>query len=271
MFTIRVVEGMLVLTEIPIQEYRATLDRCAEDLLWEAGVGVPSVDAFDLAERLGIVVTRDRGLAARARYARLRPRTGSRQSIETIAVADEDRPERRHFAVAHEIGEANVYRVFDALGVDPREASAGVRETLANALAGRLLVPSRWLIGLWRDSDGELPELKHRFATASHELIARRVLECVRSPLVVAIVDQGRPAWRRWNLSGAVPPRRRLEIDCLRHAHETGQSAWGEGRDEALSGIGPPIVRVRAWPIHEPGWRREIVITELVGDEPEWF
>lgn len=260
-----------MLTEIPIQEYRATLDRCADDLLWEAGASLPPVDAFRLAERFGMVVTRDHRLATRARYARLRPRGGSRQSIETIALADEDRPERRHFAVAHEIGEANVYRVFEALGVDPREASHGIRETIANALAGRLLVPTRWLIGLWRDTDGELPELKQELATASHELIVRRVLECVRSPMIVTVVDQGRLAWRRWNLSGSAPPRRGLEVDCHRESHESGQPAWGSGRDEPLCGVGPPIARVRAWPIHEPGWCREIVITELVGDEPEWF
>ena len=30
-----------MLTEIAAEEYRATLDRCVEDLLWEAGVDRP--------------------------------------------------------------------------------------------------------------------------------------------------------------------------------------------------------------------------------------
>lgn len=169
------------------------------------------------------------------------------------------------------MGEANAHRVFDALGVDPREAAEGTRETMANALAGRLLAPQRWMRGVWRDTDGDLFELKHVFATASHELIARRVLECTPRALIVTVTDQGRVTWRRWNLSGAAPPRLRLEIDCWRHAHEAAEPAWGDGRDEPNAVGGPPIERVRCWPIHEPSWRREISFTELVSDEPEGF
>lgn len=259
-----------MLTEIPAEEYLATLDRCAEDLLWEAGVDRPPVDAFLLAERLGLVVGRDQRLDGRARYARLSTRAG-RASLESVFVAEEDRPERSGFAVAHEIGESRAHRVYESLGVDPREAAPSARESVANALAGRLLVPRRWLTGFWRDAEGDLFDLKQVFATASHELIARRALECVRAPLIVTVTDHGRVAWRRWNLSGPTPPRLRLETDCQQYAHETGQPAWGDGRDEPHSAGGAPIERVRCWPIHEPGWRREITFTELVDGDPEWL
>lgn len=258
-----------MLAEIPVTEYRAAIDRCADDLLWEAGVGRPPVDAFGIAQRLGLVVTHDATLPGRARHVRLAP--GDRRAgIRAIVLATEDRPERRQFAVAHEIGEAYAYRVYDSLGIDPRETVASAREGVANALAGHLLVPTKWLRGLWREHDGDLRDLKHELATASHELIARRVLECVRRPLVVTLTDQGRVSWRRWNLSGPAPLCLGLEAECQQHAHESGHPAWGDGRDEPHTVGGPPIERVRSWPIHEPGWRREITFTELYDDCPEW-
>ncbi|QDV73392.1 ImmA/IrrE family metallo-endopeptidase [Botrimarina mediterranea] len=255
-----------MLTEIPTEELHATLDRCALDLLWEASVDRPPVDAFVIAENLGLVVAQDQGLVGRGRFARL---AGGRP-LEAILIAGEDRSERRHFVVAHEIGESQAHRVFEALGVDPREAAPSMRESIANTLAGRLLAPRRWLVNLWRDLDGDLLEIKHVLATASHELIARRLLECVRAPLVVTVTDHGRVTWRRWNFSGSPPPRLRLEVDCQQYAHETGQPAWGDGSDEPHSAGGAPIERVRCWPIHESDWRREITFTELVDADAEW-
>ncbi|MEO0530906.1 MAG: ImmA/IrrE family metallo-endopeptidase, partial [Planctomycetota bacterium] len=133
-----------MLAEIAATEYRQVLDRCAEDLLWEAGIDGPPTDAFRLANQRGMAVARDAAMSSRARFGRLANRSGG-AALETIVVAEDSRPERRHFAVAHEVGEANAFRVFDALGVDPREATAGTREAVANALAGRLLAPQRWL------------------------------------------------------------------------------------------------------------------------------
>ncbi|TWT95819.1 hypothetical protein Pla108_28960 [Botrimarina colliarenosi] len=259
-----------MLTEIPSEEYHAVLDRCVEDVLWEANLDRPPVDAFVLAARLGVVVATDAVLPGRARFARLAA-GAERLSLDTIVIAAEERPERRHFAVAHEVGEAHAYRVYESLGVDPCETAGAVREGVANALAGRLLAPRRWLTGLWRDLEGDLFELKTHFATASHELIARRVLECVRTPLVITVTDNGRPLWRRWNRSGPAPPRLRLELDCQRDAHASGRVVGGLGCDEPQSAAGTPIDRVRCWPVHEPGWRREITVTELVDSDSEWL
>lgn len=263
-----------MLAEIPVEEFRLTLDRCAEDLLWEASIDRPPVDAFLLASRLGMTVARDATLGGRARFARLQSEAslgaGSRGALEAIVVAPDDRAERRQFAVAHEVGEARAHRVYEALGIDPREASAGARERVADALAGRLLAPRRWLDGVWRDVDGDLLALKEVFATASYELVARRSLETVRAPLIVTVTDHGAVTWRRWNLSGPAPGRLRLEIDCQLYAHEAGDPTWGDGRDEPHSLGGAPVERVRCWPIHEPGWRREIAFTEVVGDDADW-
>ena len=65
----------------------------------------------------------------------------------------------------------------------------------------------------------DLLELKRRFATASHELIARRMLEC-RPAVIVTIFDQGRIAFRRGNLPGRVPPLSPAERACWQGVHE---------------------------------------------------
>ncbi len=258
-----------MLAEIPATQYRAALDRCAADALWESRIDRPPVNAFRLAERLGIVVAQDSLQSSRARIVRLAEPAA--EPRDAILLADEPRSERRQWAVAHEVGETQAHRVFEALGVDPIDAPTSAREEIANALAGRILLPIRWFNGVWQEADGDLPEIKRAFQTASHELIVRRALDCVRTPLIVTVTDQGNPTWRRWNLSGPAPPRSRLEADSELHAHRFNEPAWGDGRDEPSMANGAPIERVRCWPIHEAGWRREITLTELRGDEPEWW
>jgi len=248
-----------MLAEVPVEQTRGVLDRCADDLLWEAGVAEPPVDAYAVADRLGMVVTRDAALRGRARFARLASESVL-GGVETIVLADERREERRQFAVAHEVGEAHAIRVYDTLGIDSRETAPRTREAVANALAGRLLAPRRWLQRVWRECDGDLIALKRVFRTASHELLARRVLECVAAPTIVTVTDNGRVVWRRTNTRYAAPPRTRLEVECQRRAHATAAPVAARSDDDELA-------RVRCWPIHEEGWRREIAFSELHGDE----
>lgn len=246
-----------MLAETPVEEFAATLDRCAEDALWEGAVDRPPVDAFALARRLGLEVAEETTLTHRARF--VRP-----QQVSTgralIVVAPDTRPERRHWAVAHELGEWLAGRVFELLGVRPQEAPSLSREGIANALAGRLLAPRRWLHGVYLDSDGDLFALKRCFATASHELLVRRLLECVTPPLAAAVYDHGRLAWRRWNRPGAPPPVVSIEADCQRFAHDTSEPANSGFMVE------PPILRTRCWPVHEPDWKREVVLSECVDE-----
>lgn len=255
-----------MLAELPTQQVLATLDRCAEDLLWEAGVGAPPIDAFAVAARLGMAVVRDERLTNRARFARLASESPC-GGVATISLAPDDREERRHFAVAHEIGEAHACRVYQTLGVDPLEADPHSRESVANALAGRLLAPRRWLLGVWREAAGDLLEVKSVFRTASHELLARRLLEAVPAPLVATITDNGRVAWRRWNLPGPAPPRSPLEIECQLEAQRGEAPVWFDRLSD--SGL-HHLAQVRCWPVHEPGWRREITLGWLLADEPMW-
>jgi hypothetical protein len=147
--------------------------------------------------------------------------------------------------------------VFAELGVDAAGEAEGTREAVANRFAGCLLLPREWFLAEGADCEWDLADLKARFATASHELVARRMLE-MPPPVIITLWDQGRLVWRRSNVPGRVPPVAACEEDARRVAHEQGLAARCE-RSELPDGVED----VRAWPVHEEAWRREIVRTEL--------
>ncbi len=234
-----------MLAEFAREELSAGLDTVAMEVLAEAGVERPPVDAFQLAGALEISVVTDNRQSGRARYVRL----GGHRA--TILLRSDPRPERRHWAVAHEIGEHAAHRMFALLGVDPRETVPGAREVVANHLAGRLLVPGAWFAADGSGCRWDLLELKARYATASHELIARRMLEC-RPPVIISIFDQGEVHFRRSNLPGRVPPPSSVEMHCWQWVHDRNRP---QQTYEGLRAI-------QGWPVHEEGWKREILRTE---------
>lgn len=236
--------------EFTREELAAGLDRVAEEVLAESGVRGPPVDALEVARRLGIALAWDDRQEGRARYVRLCDRRSGR-SRATILLHPEPRRERRQWAVAHEIGEHVAYRAFDRWGVDPRTAE-GAREAAANNLAGRLLLPSQWFVADAAVCGWDLLKLKARYSTASHELIARRMLEC-RPLVVVSIFDHGRLKFRRGNLPGRAPPPLRAEMECCRRVHLCGRPSRRRK--------GP--CTIQGWPIHEEGWKREILRMEV--------
>lgn len=115
-----------------------------------------------------------------------------------------------------------------------------------------MLLPTAWFAADGAAAAWELTALKARYDTASHELIARRMLEC-RPAIIISVFDHSRISWRKSNLPGRVPPPSEAELDCWHGVH-TG-SPRAESRD------GPKLIR--AWPIHEDGWKREILRTEI--------
>ena len=240
-----------MLPDLTLEELAEGLDAVVEEILARYGWKQPPVDAFRIAEAMGITIALDDCQEGRARYVRLQDRSKSR-SKATILLRTDPRVERRQWAVAHEIGEHVAYRVFDRLGADPRESSPRAREQIANQLAGRLLIPSCWFNRDAHACDWDLLELKRRYRTASHELIARRMLEC-RPAVIITIFDQGRITFRRGNLPGRIPPPSSTEWSCWRWVHEKNE------RHEATNGM----CIIRGWPIHEEDWKREILRFEV--------
>lgn len=246
-----------MLAEVPDQHFSTVLDSCAAELLWEAGVAAPPVDAMKIAAQLGLLVAHDAKMACRARFVRLGDPFRSGAVQETIVVGPSERPERMQWAVAHEIGESVAYRVFDSVGLPSDGAPPGMRESVANLLASRLLLPVQWFTSAANELDWDLPSLKRVFSTASHELIASRMLDMTPS-VVITVCDQRRVHWRRGNAASGVPSMHRFERDVWQRVHRS-------GRDEAVfcddADIG--LERVACWAIHEPGWKREILRSEV--------
>ena len=244
-----------MLTEIPAEQFVAALERCAEEILAETEIVSPPVDSIRVAKRLELSLATDTTMRERARFVRL-PATGR----GTILLAEEDRPERVQWAVAHEIGEHRAYRVVELLGIDLVDLPASGRERIANRLASCLLLPKPWFSADGRAAEWDLLDLKSIYRTASHELIARRMLE-MRPLVIVSLFDQGELRWRIGNSNLRPSSLVSAERDTWQTTFESGRSATYEGD---LSGQG--IADIRCWPVHEPGWRREILRTELA----EW-
>jgi len=236
--------------ELAPEEIAAALDAVATDVLGSAGIHAPPVDCLHLARALGITVAVDDSQPGRARYVRLCGRR-SGPARPAILLSGEPRGERRHWAIAHEIGEHAAHRVFDRLGIEPCETARNARETVASQLAGRLLLPTRWFVPDAEECRWDLLAMKLRYATASHELIARRMLECP-PPVIISIFDHGELWFRRGNLAGRAAPLSTVELECWRAVHTLGlaRQEWEATRT------------IQGWPVHEEGWKREILRTE---------
>ena len=249
-----------MLSEIPADEFAAALDACADQVLWEAGVVRPPVEAAAVAERIGLAVARNDAMAGRGRFVRLAdPRSGG-DAQGTIVVGPAERPERHEWAVAHEIGESVAHRVFEALGVRPEFAPDDAREQVANHLASCLLLPRSWFAADGIEFDWDLAALKRRYTTASHELIARRMLE-MRPAIVITLCDLGSVRWRRSNAATRPPRMLPEELAVWRESHERGEPASAT-LDPSTTGL----ESVRCWPIHEVAWKREILRSAIA----EW-
>jgi hypothetical protein len=246
-----------MIAEIAEDEFAAALDACSAEILWEANVFEPPVDAFAVAAGLGLDVARDLRMPARGRFVRLAAGNGRHaESCGTIVVGDGERPEREQWTIAHEIGESAAYRVFERLGVAFDETLPNARELVANRLASSLLLPRRWFAADGPELSWDLLALKERYATASHELIARRMLE-MRPPIAITLCDLGRVRWRRSNVTARPPALAPNERAIWQEAHVTGMSATAMLDPES------GLQHVSCWPIHEPGWKREILRSEV--------
>ncbi len=236
--------------EIPLEQFSTTLDAQVRQLLDQAEISGPPVDAFRVAQQLGLLVAEDASQAGRGRFVRLASEKGVFPQ-GSILLRPEERDERRQFAVAHEIGESLVGELLEILGMDLREVTAPWRERLANRFASRLLLPTGWYFPRARSTGWDLFALKETFRTASHELIARRMLEA-EEPVIVTLFDLGQITWRLAN--GATRPPRPYaeETACWQAAHDSGRPS------HELAGQ----LSITCWPVHELDWKREILRTE---------
>jgi Zn-dependent peptidase ImmA (M78 family) len=228
--------------DLPRDEVVAVVDRAVRELLEAAGVVEPPVDAITLAQRhLGMVVCLDRRQPQRGRA----QRAGGRRQI---FLRPEPTEERHQWTVAHEIGEHVKASLLQRLGLAPEQTRAMAGESLANLFAYRLLVPTGWLAADAPALDYDVLELKQRYRTSSHEVLALRLLD-LPEPCIITILDNDHIHRRR---SNAWRVRRELappEQQCQRYVHY-----YSRPRVVAEAGW-----TVQGWPVHQADWKREIL------------
>jgi Zn-dependent peptidase ImmA (M78 family) len=223
-------------------EVVAAVDRTVQELLEAAGVEGPPVDAIALAQRhLGMIVCLDRRQPQRGRAQRA---AGHKQ----IFLRPEPREERHQWTVAHEIGEHLKSSLLGRLGIEPSRTRVMMGESLANLFAHRLLVPTCWFAADAPQLDYDVLALKQRYRTASHEVIAWRMLD-LPEPVIITIIDNDHVSRRR---SNAWPTRRALapaEKQCQEYVHYYSRSRLVQEAGWTVYG----------WPVHQADWKREIL------------
>jgi hypothetical protein len=231
------------------EEVTSSVDRLVDELLARARIETPPVDAIALAQRhLGMQICLDRRQPQRGRAQRTLGRP-------LIYLRPEPTEERHQWTVAHEIGEHFKSTLLERLDVPPEETRAMAGESLANLFAYRLLVPTCFFAQDAPAVGYDVLELKERYRTSSHEVIAWRLLD-LPEPCIVTILDNDHIHRRR---SNAWPVRRRLEPaerECQRYVNHYSR---------------PRVVReggwtVQGWPVHQADWKREILRSVVVED-----
>jgi Zn-dependent peptidase ImmA (M78 family) len=238
-----------MLDNLSREELIQKVDRFVDDLLDSAGILGPPVDVIELAQRhLSMIVCLDRKQPQRGRAQRS-------AKGQLIYLRPEPTEERHQWTVAHEIGEHLKPSLLERLGAEPGETRPMAGESLANLLAYHLLVPQRWFADDASHLGYNLLELKKRYKTASHEVIAWRFLD-LPSPSILTIIDNDHIYRRR---SNAWPTHRHLEPaeeECQRYVHYYSR---------------PKVVQkdqwtVQGWPVHQPDWKREILRSVIDGE-----
>ena len=223
--------------EIQRDDLLATIDAMVAELLLRAGVAEPPVDAIALAQgTLGMVVVLDKRQSQRGRS----------QGKQQIFVRPEPREERHQWTVAVEIGRHFKADLLTRLGVEP--GATGTLGGEANLFATRLLAPTGWFADDAASAEYDLLALKRRYNTASHEMLAWRLLD-LSAPCIISIIDNDAVHRRR---SNAWPARKELspaEKKCWKRVRES-------GKPRAVQEAG---WSVQGWPIHQADWKREIL------------
>lgn len=225
--------------ELEREEIVAAVDRQVEDLIRQAGLAGPPVDAIALARGpLGMTVSLDRRQPQRGRAQRV-------GNARQIYVRDEPTVERHQWTVAHEIGEHLRPRVLEALGV---EGTPTLGESLANLFAYRLLAPTCWFASDAPELAHDVVRLKKRYATASHEVVAWRLLD-LPEPCVITIFDNNHLTRRRSNAWPVTRQAHPVEMQCQRYVNEYSRARRTQGEGWSVQG----------WPVHQADWKREIL------------
>ena len=237
------------------EEVAELLDKIVVELLAVCGIDCPPVHPKKIADKLGLVYG-ERELPGR------RGQSFRRRGRQHVEVRRKDRPERKHFALAHEIMELQLKKVLD----DPREC-----HRRANLGASFLLMPTEWFRDECLRTGFDLAELKKVFSTASWEAVALRTLNV--SEAIITILDDGRVTKRKSSYPYYIPRKlsdeeKKVVEQVLRTGKtegdvQTASSRFQTKRQDAASTIRRhfPSCEVAGYPVFEEERRRVILRT----------
>lgn len=214
------------------EEVTQRVDRMVQELLAEAGVEGPPVDALALVRHLGMVLSEGG------------KRRGRKAALLTAAPTEE----RQQREAAEAIGTHLKPALLRALGLDPAERRPLSGVSLPGLFAERLLVPTRWFAADASASGYDLAELKERYQTASCEALAWRLLD-LPEPCIITVVDNDAIYRRRSNGWRVKKELARAEKQCQRYVSEHRQPHEVRGGGWTVQG----------WPVHHEGSKREIL------------
>jgi hypothetical protein len=214
------------------EEIHAAVDRAIEEMLSDAALQAPPVDALVLARRLGIAVE-------------LRPKAKVKKDFLTPSNAT---PEAKQWLAAQAIGEHLKPSLLQRLGIPPEQKRLLRGESLATLVASHLLLPAAWFGDDARELEYDVLALRKRYATVAADVIAWRLLD-LPVPCIITIVDNDHVQRRR---SNAWCVRRELEAperECQRYVNH-----FSRPRVVCANGW-----TVQGWPVHQSDWKREIL------------
>lgn len=230
------------------EEVVTSIDEMINSLLATAGVARPPIDAVTLAQQhLGLLICLDQGHEQRERSRNPR---GSKQ----VLLSPDQTEEQKQWTVARAVGGHLKADLLQRLGFAAEERRALMGESLANLIAGRLLVPSCWLQEEARSCDFDLLELKRLFGTAIEEVIAGRLLD-LSEPCIITLIESDLVQRRRSNAWRVRKELSEPEKRCQRSVSLSSQPALVREKGWTVQG----------WPIHRADGTR--VILRSVVDE----
>ncbi|MDP2898938.1 MAG: ImmA/IrrE family metallo-endopeptidase [bacterium] len=217
-------------------EISGVLDKLVEELLAKCGIDRPPIEPKKIADALGLVYDETELEGRRGQSYR-------RYGRQHVEIHRKDRPERKNFALAHEIMELELKKVLD----DPRES-----HRWANLGASFLLMPTPWFRDQCIQTGFDLAKLKKVFTTASWEVIALRTLNFSES--IITIVDDDRVTRRKSSYPFYVSKRlsdeeKHVVLDVLQTKKVQRQHF--------------PSCEVTGYPVFEKGHKRVILRTTL--------
>lgn len=218
------------------EEASELLDRIVESLLADCEIDQPPVEPKRIADTLGLVYNETKLEGRRGQSFR-------RYGRQHVEIHHKDRPERKNFALAHEVMELELKKVLE----DQREC-----HRWANLGASFLLMPTAWFRDECQKTGFDIAELKTIFSTASWEAVALRTLNFSES--IITVVDNGRVTRRKSSYAFYVP--KKLSDDETQVVAEVLRTGQVEQQHF-------PSCEVIGYPVFEKEQKRVILRTTL--------